>query len=116
MLWPHSVHESIVNIKSHVGESACQFEFCKLLELDVRNKIESLKCSKFAGHDGIQYKSLKMGGEKSLCLLFTFPMAVKMAEIFPVYKKLDNLFKKNYRSVNLLIMFSKLFERLMAEQ
>ena len=29
---------------------------------------------------------------------------------------LDNLSKKNYRSVNLLSMFSKLFERLMAEQ
>ena len=39
-----------------------------------------------------------------------------MAEIFPVYKKLDNLFKENYHSVNLLIMFSKLFECLMAEQ
>ena len=66
----HCVHESIVNIKSHMGEPACQFEFCKLLELEVSNKIRSLKCSKLAGHDGIQYKFLKMGGEKSLCLLF----------------------------------------------
>ena len=67
-----------------------------------------------------------MGGENlatSLCLLFnrcidscTFPTNMKMAEICPVYKKLDNLSKENYRSVNLLIVFSKLFERLMAEQ
>ena len=43
-------------------------------------------------------------------------MTMKMAEICPVYKKLDNLSKENYRSVNLFIMFSKVFERLMAEQ
>ena len=43
-------------------------------------------------------------------------MTMKMAEICPVYKKLDNLSKENYHSVNLLIMFSKVFERLMAEQ
>ena len=67
-----------------------------------------------------------MGGEnlaKSFCLLFnkcidtcSFLMTMKMAEICPVYKKLDNLSKENYRSVNLLIMFSKVFERLMAEE
>ena len=122
----HRAHESIVNIKSRMGEPACQFEFCRLSELDVSNKIKSLKCGKSAGHDGIQDKFLKMGGEnlaKSLCLLFnkcidtcTFPMTMKMAEICPVYKKLDNLSKENYCSVNLLIMFSKVFERLMAEQ
>ena len=43
-------------------------------------------------------------------------MTMKMAEICPVYKKLDNLSKENYRSVNLLIMLSRVFERLMAEQ
>ena len=120
------MHESIVNIKSRIGEPVCQFEFCKLSELDVSNKIKSLKCGKSAGHDEIQDTFLKMGGEnlaKSLCLIFSkcidtcaFHMAMKMAEICPVYKKLDNLSKENYRSVNLLIAFSILFERLMAEQ
>ena len=46
----------------------------------------------------------------------TFPMTMKMTKIFLVYKKLDNVFKENHRAVNLLIMFSKLFERLMGEQ
>ena len=45
-----------------------------------------------------------------------FPTGMKMADICPVYKKLDSLCKDNYRSVNLLIVFSKLFERIMAEQ
>ena len=39
-----------------------------------------------------------------------------MADICPVYKKLDSLLKDNNRSVNFLIVFSKLFERIMAEQ
>ena len=39
-----------------------------------------------------------------------------MADICHVYKKLDSLCKDNYRSVNLLIVFSKLFERIKAEQ
>ena len=122
----HRVHESIVNMKSRIGETACQFEVCKLSEMDVSNKIKSLKCGKSAGHDGIQEFFFKIGGEnlaKSLCLLFnkcidtcTFPMTMKMTEICPTYKKFYNLSTENYRSINLLIMFSDLFERLMAEQ
>ena len=45
-----------------------------------------------------------------------FPISMKMADICPVYKKLDYLCKDNYLSVNLLTVFSKLFERIMAEQ
>ena len=122
----HCRHESIVNIKSHMGDRASKFDFSKLSESAVIKMIKSLRCGKSAGYDGIRDTFLKMGGENlatSLCLLFnrcidscTFPTNMKMAEICPVYKKLDNLSKENYRSVNLLIVFSKLFERLMAEQ
>ena len=41
---------------------------------------------------------------------------MKMADISPIYKKIDNLCKNNYRSVNLLSVLSKLFECIMAEQ
>ena len=109
-----------------MGDLASKFDFSKLSESAVIKMIKSLKCGKSAGYDGIQDTFLKMGGENlatSLCFLFnrcidpcTFPTNMKMAEICPVYKKLDNLSNENYRSVNLLIVFSKLFERLMAEQ
>ena len=41
---------------------------------------------------------------------------MKVAEISPIYKENDNLHKENYRSVNLLIMISKVFERIPAGQ
>ena len=45
-----------------------------------------------------------------------FPSVVKMSEISPVFKKLDSLCKVNYRSVNLLTVWSKIFERLLSDQ
>ena len=41
---------------------------------------------------------------------------MKMAEITPIFKKNDNLRKENYRSVNLLTIFSKLYERILSDQ
>ena len=41
---------------------------------------------------------------------------MKMADISPIYRKLDKLCKNNCRSVNLLSVLSKLFKSIMAEQ
>ena len=41
---------------------------------------------------------------------------MKLADISPIYKKDDNLRKEIYRSVNLLVMISKVFERILADQ
>ena len=94
--------------------------------LTVLKMIKSLKPGKSPAHDGIQDKFLKLAGENlacSLCVLFNicidsciFHTSMKIADICPVYKKLYNLCKNNYRSINLLTIFSKLFERIMAEQ
>ena len=122
----HCGHDSIVNIKKHMADLASKLNFSKLSESAGIKMIKSLKCGKWAAYDGIQDTFLKMGGENlatSLCFHFngcidscTFPTNMKMAEICPVYKKLDNLSKEDYRSVNLLIVFSKSFERLITEQ
>ena len=71
-------------------------------------------------------KFLKLSGNKYIsfmCDVFNkcvctnvFPSSMKLAEISPIYKKDDNLCKENYRSVNLLIMVSKVFERILADQ
>ena len=45
-----------------------------------------------------------------------FPASMKMADISPILKKIDNLCKNNYRTVNILSVFSKLFESIMVEQ
>ena len=46
----------------------------------------------------------------------TFPTSMKMADIYPIYKTLDNLCRINYRSVNLWSVLSKLFESITAGQ
>ena len=46
----------------------------------------------------------------------TFPDALKLADVVPVYKKEDPLDKKNYRPVSVLPCLSKLFERVLLEQ
>ena len=121
----HYSHDNIVNIRARMGVQVSHFDFSKVSVNDVLKKIKSLKPGKSTGHDGIQDKFLKLAGENlacSLCVLFNtcidsciFPTSIKMADICPVYKKLDNLCKNNYRSVNLLTIFSKLFERIMAD-
>ena len=46
----------------------------------------------------------------------TFPTRLKLADITPLFKKLDNVSKENYRPVSLLPLVSKIFERVMQEQ
>ena len=45
-----------------------------------------------------------------------FPVDMKLAEISPVFKKIESLCKENYRSVDILTVTSKIFERIMADQ
>ena len=60
---------------------------------------------------------------QNLCDLFNtcvisscFPSQMKLADITPLFKKDDTLCKENYRSVNLLITVSKVFERILCDQ
>ena len=45
-----------------------------------------------------------------------FPTRLKLADITPLYKKLDNVSRKNYRPVSLLPLVSKIFERIMYDR
>ena len=109
-----------------MGTRVTCFDFQKLCANDVLDKIKSLKTGKSPGYDGIQAKFIKLAGANlasNLSLLFnkcvelcTFPTSMKMVDISPIYKKLDNLCKNNYRSANLSSVLSKLFESIMAEQ
>ena len=78
------------------------------------------------GHDGLNAKFLKLCGShiaKPYCDLFNqcvnqsmFPTNMKLAEISPMFKKNDNLDKENYRSVNILMAMSKVFEYIISDQ
>ena len=45
-----------------------------------------------------------------------FPTKLKLADVTPLFKKLENVCKENYRPVSLLPLVSKIFERIMQEQ
>ena len=45
-----------------------------------------------------------------------FAVQLKVADIIPLHKKLETIFKENYRPVSLLPLVSKIFERLMLKQ
>ena len=49
-------------------------------------------------------------------LLQGIPNLMKVAEITPVFKKLDNTSKDNYRPINTLSNFAKLFENIIYSQ
>ena len=46
----------------------------------------------------------------------SFPDMFKLAVVSSQFKKIDNLIKSNYRPVSLLIVMSKVYERVMANQ
>ena len=45
-----------------------------------------------------------------------FPQVMKKAEVCPLYKKQDNLSKKNYRPVSVLTFLSKVYESIINDQ
>ena len=45
-----------------------------------------------------------------------FPSKLKLADITPLHKKLETVFKENYRPISLLPVVSKIFERIMQDQ
>ena len=120
----HCMHDSVINMKLHMGVQATSFDFHEISMYDI---LERLNSSRQVNHLALMAsKFLKLADANlagSLCVLFnkwvqscTFTSSMKMADISPIYKKLDNLCKSNYRSVNLLSVLYKLFESIMAEK
>jgi hypothetical protein len=121
-------HESIKmikeNIKGNLNDQRFIFKFVS--EHEVRKAIQSLSVKKAAGYDEIPaqfIKKIAIKLVKPLTMLInesirtnTFPDQMKQANITPLFKKKDKLNKDNYRSVNLLPILSKVFERILYNQ
>ena len=88
--------------------------------------VKQLENNKAVGHDGLSTKFIELSGISlatwlcelfNSCIMFShFPVDMKLAETSPVFKKIESLCNENYRSVNILIVTSKIFERIMADQ
>ena len=121
----HVSNQSVKLIKTNIGAME-EFNFNSVSPEYIMKYIKCLQTNKSVGFDGIHAKFVKLSGvhiANPLCDLFNrcvsschFPSDMKLAEISPIYKKNDNMCKDNYRSVNLLPVISKIFEKIVADQ
>ncbi len=94
-------------------------------EIYVRKLLHNINAQKATGYDNIPPKMVKMcadGLSVTLTELLNyafsnkiFPDDMKKAEISPFFKKNDDLAKDKYRPISILVVFSKVFETIIAE-
>jgi hypothetical protein len=116
-------HPSIIMIKNHF-QNAPIFNFAPTNENEVRKFISKLDIKKAVGYDYISPKIIKLSCEH-ICPVITqlvnhclqkhvFPHDLKLAEVSAIYKKNDKLNKENYRPISILVILSKVFEKILA--
>ena len=122
----HKSHPSIISITRQFGNSQNVFSFHCVKNDEVEKVLTTLDNKKAPGHDGLQAKFLKAAGCSiigPLCDIFNtcikrnlFPAELKKADISPLFKKSDCMNKVNFRSVNILPILSKLYEKILGSQ
>ena len=119
-------HPSILEIKKHV-RVAEKFTFKEVDSCEMKIEITNLDEKKSGTFMNIPTKVLKEAVDvvsEPLSQIWKievvqgkkFASQLKLADITPLHKKLENISKENYRPVSLLPVISKLFERLMQKQ
>ena len=119
-------HVTIIRNKSNLDYVSDKFDFKKVHEKEVKREIMNLNSKKAICHSSIPAKILKQFCDSYLPIITkiinrsitegTFPSELKLAEVFPVFKKLYCMNKENYRPVSLLSHMSKVFERILYNQ
>ena len=122
----HAAHPSIEAIKNKHGNISDSFQFHLVSENYIEKKLQKINIRKATGFDNIPGKILKLGSSElsvpitnliNACITkSSFPGVMKCAELSPIFKKDDNLMKKNYRPVSILTSLSKIFESVMNDQ
>ena len=87
-------------------------------EKEVKPEIMDLNSEKATCHGAILTEFLKQFCDSYLPIITngTLPGELKLAEVTPVFLKLDCLNKENYSPVSLLSHMSKVFERILYNQ
>ena len=122
----HGSHPSVIHIKEKMCLINERFDFSEVGLNVIFRKLKAIKANKAAGYDLINPKSIKMCARElastmtsiinhAFCSL-TFPNDMKKSEIVPIHKKKDYMIKENYRPVNLITIFAKIFESIIADQ
>ena len=102
------------------------FTFSHVTMNDVLKELRSINIRKTTGCDLIPGKLIKEGADflckPVLSLIYkcidtcTFPNALKLADVVPIFKKNDMLNKMNYRPISILPCISKIFEKFLILQ
>ena len=110
-------HTSIIRIKSNLVNVSDKFDFKKVHEKEVKREIMNLNSKKATCHGAIPAKILKQFCDSYLPIITkiinksitegTFPSELKLAEVTPVFKKVDCTKKDNCRPISLLSHMSK---------
>ena len=112
-------HTSIIRIKSNLDKVSEKFDFKKVHEKNIKQEIMSLNSKKATCHGAIPAKILKQFWHSYLSIITkiinesitegTFPRELKLAEVTPVFKKLDCM----YRPITPLSHMTKVSERIL---
>ena len=116
-------------IKNKIGKNVSQNLFCfnEVTKAEVLKEINSINNKKATPFSAIPSTILKISSEcyadtltslvnKILTNLRKVPPNLKLADITPIYKKKDSQAKENHRTVSILPVLSKIFDRLMQKQ
>ena len=125
VVYDPSTHPSIVEIKNHVDIDN-NFDFQNIIAERVEKIINTINIKKATGADNIPAKVVRqceVTVAQQLSSLIhlskntgVFPDSLKVAQITPIHKKNDPLNKSNYRSVSVLPIFSKVYEKVIEIQ
>ena len=117
-------HPSIISIKRHVNIEAV-FDFAPITAEDIDKQIGALDPKKNGGciptklliaTRHIVSKPLAEIWNEELVKGKTFSGKLKLGDITPIFKSLQNTLEKNYRPITVLIVVSKIFEKIMDKQ
>ena len=118
------LHPSIISIKRNVLIDT-RFDFSPVTAKDIDSEIGNLDPKKNGGciptkllkeMRHIVSEPLADVWNSQLIRDKTFSAKLKLGDITPVFKALQNTVKKNYRPITVLVVVSKIFERIMDKQ
>ena len=117
-------HPSIISIKRHV-EISYRFQYLPITPDEIDKQISALDSKKNGGciptkilkemHHIVKTPLAEIWNEEVIKNK-TYPAKLKLGDITPVFKKLQNTLKNNYRPITVLVVISKLFETIMDKQ
>ena len=119
-------HPSIIEIK-RVIDLDSEFAFSNVSSADIALELRNLKSRKASTYKNIPTKLLKQVTDiiieplaeiwnTEIIVKKNFSAELKLADLTPIFKKLECFLEKNYRPVSILPVVSKIFERIMQKQ